>query len=179
MPQGLGVVSGVVVAPTAGAGETIVGLRPPLSISVAPSGMPPAPPVDAPPDPDVTSPDAVLATALVAPQPVLPAPLMPPPSKVPIPADDKPLTVEQPEPNSGPGAGLKPPTLSWVTPSGMLGGDEDVLAVMPDMPSGDVMPSAEPPGVVVVCAAAEPPASMSITIIVAARMINSFAPSPR
>jgi hypothetical protein len=153
-----------------GAGVTIIGLTPPLSISVAPSGMLPRPPAEAPDDPAVNRP-VVFAAAPAVPQPLIdpvvappmppalmPAvpPLMPPPSNVPL-AVDSPLTVEQPEPASGPGDGLRPPTLSWVTPSGMLGEADGALELMPSVPSGDVGPSAglaTPPGIVVICASA-------------------------
>jgi hypothetical protein len=167
---------GVVMVLVLGAGVVIIGLKPPLSISVAPSGMLPRPPAEAPVDPAVIRP-VVFVAAPAVPQPlvdpvVVPlmplalipavAVLMPPPSNVPVvvvdsPLDDSPLTVEQPEPASGPGDGLRPPTLSWVTPSGMLGEADGALELMPSVPSGDVAPSAElvtPPGVVVICASA-------------------------
>jgi hypothetical protein len=187
----------VVVVVLLGAGVTIIGLSPPPSISVAPSGMLPMPVADAPDDPGVMSPDAAPVVALVVPQPVdpvlpltpltllmllmPPAPLMPvprpPPSKVPMPEDDKVLTVEQAEPASGPGAGLKPPTLSWVAPSGMPACDDGVLDVRPETPSGDVAPSAEPvlgiPGAIVICADATPQPSTSINIVITVRMISS------
>jgi hypothetical protein len=174
-----------------GAGVTIIGLSPPPSISVAPSGMVPTPVVDAPVVPGSTRPDAVPVVALVVPQPidpVLPVPLMPvmpaaplvperpPPSKVPSPDDDKLLTVEQAEPASGPGAGLKPPTLSWVAPSGMPACDGGVLEIMPEMPSGEVAPSAEPvlgiAGAIVICADATPQPSISIDIVIRVRMTS-------
>jgi hypothetical protein len=146
------------------------------------------------PDAGGTRPDTVPVVVALVPQPVVPmllvpltllmppAPLMPvprpPPSKVPMPDDDKPLTVEQPEPASGPGAGLKPPTLSWVTPSGTVPGDEGVVDVMPDTPSGDVTPSAEPVlgvvGAMVICADAYPQPSTSIINVIIVRMISSL-----
>jgi|HubBroStandDraft_1064217.scaffolds.fasta_scaffold108333_2 hypothetical protein len=164
-----------------GAGVVIIGLKPPLSISVAPSGMPPRPPAEAPDDPAVIRP-VVFVPAPAVPQPLVdpvmapPMPLalmpavaalMPPPSNVPVAVDDSPLTVEQAEPASGPGDGLKPPTLSWVTPSGMLGEAAGALELMPSVPSGDVAPSAglaTPPGVVVICASAAPLPSRSAMI---------------
>jgi hypothetical protein len=170
LPQGLDDMPGVVMMLVLGAGETIIGLTPPLSISVAPSGMLPRPPAEAPDDPVVSRPVVFVATPAVPQPPVDPVvaplmplalmpavpPLMPPPSNVPV-AVDSPLTVEQPEPTSGPGDGLRPPTLSWVTPSGMLGEAAGALELMPSVPSGDVAPSAElvtPPGMVVTCASA-------------------------
>ena len=172
-----------------GAGETTNGLSPPPPISVEPSGMPLRVP-----DVGGARPDTVPVVVAFVPQPVVPvlpvplmllmppAPLMPvprpPPSKVPMPDDDKPLTVEQPEPASGPGAGLKPPTLSWVTPSGTLPGDDGVVDVMPDTPSGDVAPSAEPVlgvvGDMVICADAYPHPTASITRVIIVRMIYSL-----
>jgi hypothetical protein len=208
--QGTDDIPGTVVA---GAGETTKGLTPPLSISVAPSGMVPMPVDDVPDAPGVATPAAEPAAAeLVMPQPpdvpmpvvpspdvlipVVPSPDVPMPDEleplVPTlltpasnsvePAEDNPVdTVEQAEPASGPGDGLKPPTLSWVAPIGIPIGPDEEFEVIPGVPSGDVTRSPEPalmlpPGIVVViCADATPQPSTNTPIAITARIPTPFA----
>jgi hypothetical protein len=202
------VIPGVVVVVLLGAGTVIGGLTPPLPSSLAPSGIvPPLREVPAVPGMDSgeavplveTAPDDAQADANPA-EPLAPVPaippvdplLSPPPSKVdtvPI-VDDAPAVPDSPaagvdtpagivaQPVTG--AGLTPPGLISVAPSGMPACDDGGVELMPDTPSGDVAPSAEPVlgvvGDMVICADAYPQPSTSITavIIVIVRMTFSL-----
>lgn len=143
-----------------GAGTVIIGLKPPPSSSVAPSGIVPLATLDGEPDSgeavpvDVTFvPDVQLEAAEIV-------PANPPPSNVEpelvepvadVPCMDGPLGTQAP-------SGLNPPVSISVAPSGT---PVPLAALAPSMPSGDVAPI---PGMVVAlwaCAAPQPSRIMS------------------
>jgi hypothetical protein len=199
------VIPGVVVVVLLGAGTVIGGLTPPLPSSLAPSGIvPPLREVPAVPGMDSgeavplveTAPDDAQTDANPA-EPLVPVPaippvdplLSPPPSKVdtvPI-VDDAPAVPDSPaadvdipagivaQPVTG--AGLMPPGLISVAPSGTPLGLLPVGATPPMVPNGEVAPSPEPvPGVVgvmVVCADAYPQPSTRIINVIVVRIIFS------
>jgi hypothetical protein len=108
------------------------------------------------------------------PMPAIPAPV------VPIPAMPAPLTPYVPPKqlvvallNGVIDAGLKPPMLISVDPSGIPTGPAEFE---PIVPSGDVTPSAGPPGIGAICAAARPELSTSMTIEIPVRRMTQ---SPR
>jgi hypothetical protein len=150
------------------------GLRPPLPNSVAPSGIPARPTDDAEP---VPPPDEADATGPAKELPPVEAqvpdavPVMPPPSNIvelpPIPKDvcgiEPPmpeqvvlLPVVAPIDDAPEGIGLTPGDASSVAPKGKPVG---ATGEPGPMPSGDVMPSGEELGEMVIpptCATAEP-----------------------
>jgi hypothetical protein len=129
-----------------GAGTVIIELTPALSISVAPSGM--VPPLRVNPlDPGIESGEAVPLDKTAEEdvqfdvEAAEPAASSPPPSKVELPAP----VVPQLEP----AAGLKPPGLISVAPSGIPVPFDPLDPLVPGVPSGEVVPMAEVP--VAVC----------------------------
>jgi hypothetical protein len=122
-----------------GVGELINGLKPPLLISVAPSGMVPPFSVKLAPAPDCG--DAVPPDTCDDPeaQPdVGELPVgSPPPSKVP----PDPVADPVPAPQLAPGIGLSPPGSISVAPSGIPAPFDP--PDVPGTPSGDVVPIAD------------------------------------
>jgi len=126
-----------------GVGTGIIGLMPPLSISVAPSGIVLFVSAELVVASGIESGDAIPLCVMLA----LDAQLdvTPPPSKVEFVVGDAMPVPESPEDESVLPqfelAGLKPPGSISVAPNGMPV-PEDV--VIPGKPSGDVLPIAEP-----------------------------------
>jgi hypothetical protein len=108
----------------------------------------------------------------------VPAPAIPVPV-VPVPAMPAPLIPDIPPKqlvvallNGAIGAGLKPPPLSSVDPSGIPTGPTEVE---PIVPNGDVTPSAGPPGIGAICAAATPEPKTSMTIEIPRRRMTQIS----
>ncbi|HEY2528828.1 MAG TPA: hypothetical protein VGJ20_12915 [Xanthobacteraceae bacterium] len=144
-----------------GAGDAIIGLVPLPPSSVAPSGIEPtdavpgaapafiplkldAAPVvpdavpPAPQDPSEVVPEPIVFVFMPAPSKVEAEPVVPVPDR-PVPAHGSVLTV------GSSGAGLRPPGVSSLEPSGIPTGPTDDVA--PSTPKGDVAPMAGLAGV--------------------------------
>lgn len=117
-------------------------------------GVPPESPAVPPPSKvKFEGPGPVLAS----PPPVVPVDAMPAPLIPDMPPEQLVVALL----NGAIGAGLKPPPLSSVDPSGIPTGPAEVE---PMVPNGDVTPSAGPPGIGAICAAATPELKTSMTI---------------
>src|SRR5580704_18377978 len=180
---GLAIVeSGVVVDGTIGDTNIVEtggrGLSPPLSISVAPNGMPARPVCNVDrvgiDEPALPAP-ALPVPALPVPAHALdPVPAMPPPSKRGVVCDVDPAAAEQPSiPMVESGAGLVPGAVISVAPSGMPVG---ATGEPEPMERGDVAPSGEVP-VPPTCARVEPPArsvAARVAITICIFMASTF-----
>lgn len=111
-----------------GAGSMVRGLMPPGSISVAPSGT-------LLPTTLVLEMAAAVGGAALLNAEEQPVGLKPPPSNVP--AVDDPVVAAPAGSHDGFGAGLRPPTLSSVDPSGMVVELVPLASAAPGMPRGD------------------------------------------
>lgn len=148
-------------------GVLIMGLRPPLSISVAPSGMLPPFSVKLVPAPDcgeAVPPDTCdepVAQLVVEVDEALG--VSPPPSNVPLEPVAIPETLQL-----APGIGLRPPGSTSVAPSEMPVPLDPADA--PGMPRGDVSPNPDVP--VALCACAVPQINKNAAMTVNARNIS-------
>jgi hypothetical protein len=156
------------------AGTTGGGLRPAAPSSVEPNGIPVRPPDDAAPAPVGDEADAAGVAWEVPPLVGQPPDVAPPPSKVDIEPDMPVLELELAVPhgitsvdNTPDVVGLTPGDASSVAPSGTPVG---ATAEPGPMPSGDVIPSGDPP----TWATAEPQAT-SAAAVAATKRINIVA----
>ena len=168
-------VHALVLAVAPGSGTVIIGLTPPLSISVESSGI--APPI-AEEEPAVlpgAESDEAMPLAggsCEVEQASDPALVVPPPSNVELVPD-----IDAPEPlmlQFGLTAGLRPPGSISVAPSGIPVPFDAVAVLEPSVPSGDVGPIAA--GVVVLCASAAP-ALNTITAVIHINRRIAWSPS--